>query len=113
MGLRSASHGRAPAARVLHEPTLSTVMMVEKALVDCDEYPTRMELWRSLPKGVQYQTFQRVIQYLEEHGTIAIDDAGTIYYTGVNNDKLRRLLESSVPAKKFGSRTSYRTPYGT
>ena len=89
--------------RVLHEPTLSTVMMIEKGILNHKKYPTRMELWRSLPKGVQYQTFQRVLRYLEDHGTIAIDDAGRIYYTGVSNEKLRRLLESSVPAKRFSS----------
>lgn len=104
---------RQGATRVLHEPTLSTVMMIEKGILNHKKYSTRMELWRSLSKGVQYQTFQRVLQYLEDHGTIAIDDAGRIYYTGVNNDRLRQLLESSVPAKKFGNRTSYRTPYET
>lgn len=100
-------------SKVLHEPTLSTVMMIEKGILNHKKYPTRMELWRSLPKGVQYQTFQRVLRYLEDHGIIAIDDAGRIYYTGVNNEKLRQLLESSVLAKKFGNRTSYRTPYAT
>ena len=88
-------------------------MMIEKAIISHEGYPTRMQLWKSLPKGVQYQTFQRVLQYLVDHGIIAIDDAGRIYYTGVNNEKLRQLLESSVPARKFGSRTSYHTPYET
>lgn len=81
-------------------------MMIEKGILDHKNYPTRMELWRSLPKGVQYQTFQRVLRYLEDHGIVAIDDNGKIYYTGVNNEKLRLLLEESVPAKKFGNRTS-------
>lgn len=78
-------------------------MMIEKGILDHKKHPTRMELWRSLPKGVQYQTFQRVLRYLEDHGTIAIDDDGRIYYTGVNNERLRLLLEESAPAKKFGS----------
>ena len=111
MALQNVS--RKTASRVLHEPTLSTVMMIEKVILDHKKYPTRMELWRSLPKGVQYQTFQRVLQYLEDHGTVAVDDAGRIYYAGVNNERLRHLLESSVPARKFGSRTSSRTPYET
>jgi len=113
MALQNVSRSRASPTKVLHEPTLSTVMMIEKGILDHKKYPTRMELWRSLPKGVQYQTFQRVLRYLEEHGIIAIDDSGKIYYTGVNNEKLRLLLEESVPAKKFGNRTSYRTPYET
>lgn len=100
--------GREGASKVLHEPTLSTVMMIERGILNHKKYPTRMELWRSLPKGVQYQTFQRVLQYLEDHGIIAIGDAGRIYYTGVNNEKLRQLLESSVPAK-FGNRSLHLT----
>ncbi len=99
--------------RVLHEPKISTVMSIEKAILDHEDYPTRTELLNSLPKQVQYQTFQRALQYLETHGIIAIDDEGRIFYTGVNNEKLRKLLESSIPAKKFGSRTSYRTPHET
>ncbi len=84
---------------VLHEPRILTVMMIEKAILDHEDYPTRTELWKSLPKGVQYQTFQRALQYLESHGIIAINDEGRIFYTGVNNDKLRKLLESSVPSR--------------
>lgn len=106
MALQNVSRSRASQTKVLHEPTLSTVMMIEKGILDHKNYPTRMELWRSLPKGVQYQTFQRVLRYLEDHGIVAIDDNGKIYYTGVNNEKLRLLLEESVPAKKFGNRTS-------
>jgi hypothetical protein len=108
------SNGRAIVVKnVLHEPRISTVMMIERAILDYRDYPTRTELWRSLPKGIQYQTLQRALQYLESHGIIAINEEGRIYYTGVNNKRLRSLLESSVPARKFGSRTSYRTPYAT
>lgn len=36
---------------VLHEPQLDTVLMVEKAILDADDYPTRMELEESASKG--------------------------------------------------------------
>jgi len=81
--------------KVLHEPTLKTVMMVEKAILDSKDYPTRMQLWRSLPKQIQYQTFQRTLEYLEASGKIIFTDR-TIVYTGINNPKLRALLDSSV-----------------
>ncbi len=84
--------------KVLHEPRIPTVMTIERAILDHEDYPTRMELWNSLPKKTQYQTFQRALQYLEGHGIIAIDEEGKIFYTGANNKKLRALLESSVPA---------------
>ncbi len=80
---------------VLHEPNLGTVMMIENAILKSKTYPTKMELWRSLPKQVQYQTFLRVLQYLEASGKISYNDR-TIIYTGINNKKLAQLLKSSV-----------------
>lgn len=81
--------------RVLHEPQLDTILMVEKAILDAEDYPTRTELWRSLPRKVQYQTFKRVLDYLEASGKIVFNSK-KIIYTGVNNSKLRALIESSV-----------------
>jgi hypothetical protein len=78
-----------------HKPSLETVMMVEKTIVDLKEYPTRMVLWRSLPRKVEYQTFEYVLEYLEASGKITFNDK-EIIYTGVDNPKLRALLESSV-----------------
>jgi hypothetical protein len=98
MTLQTSPHGGISIKRVLHEPKISTVMMIEKTILGREDYPTRTELWNSLPKKVQYQTFQRALQYLESHGTIAINDEGQIFYTGVNNPKLRKLLATSVPA---------------
>jgi hypothetical protein len=80
---------------VLHEPQLDTILMVEKAILDADDYPTRMELWRNLPRKVQYQTFKRILDYLEASGKITFNGK-KIIYTGVNNPKLRALMESSI-----------------
>jgi len=81
--------------KVLHEPQLNTIMMVEKAILDGEEYLTRMELWRSLPKKVQYQTFKRILEYLEASGKIVFN-RDRVIYTGVDNPKLRALLESGI-----------------
>ncbi len=81
--------------KVLHEPKLDTVLMVEKTILEAEEYPTRMELWRSLPRKMQYQTFKRVLDYLEASGKIMLNQS-KIVYTGVNNPKLQALLESSI-----------------
>lgn len=80
---------------VLHEPKLDTVMMVEKAIIEAEDYPTRMRLWRSLPRQVQYQTFKHILDYLEASGKITFNDK-KIIYTGVNNPKLLTLMESSI-----------------
>lgn len=82
-------------AKVLHEPQLDTILMVEKAIIEAEEYPTRTQLWRSLPKKMQYQTFQRILAYLEAHGQIEFNTR-TIIYTGVNNAKLAKLIKTSV-----------------
>jgi len=82
--------------KVLHEPQLDTILMIEKAIIDAEDYPTRMQLWRSLPRNVQYQTYKRVLDYLEASSKIIYDEDGAIVYTGVSNDKLRALVESAI-----------------
>jgi hypothetical protein len=81
--------------QVLHEPQLDTILMVEQAILNADDYPTRTELWKSLPRKMQYQTFKRVLDYLEASGKIAFDKR-RIIYTGVNTPKLEALMKSSV-----------------
>lgn len=83
------------ASRVLHEPRLDTILMVEKALIDLEDYPTKMELWKLLPRRVQYQTYKRILEYLEATGRI-VYDGRRIVYTGVVNEKLLNLIKSSV-----------------
>ena len=79
---------------VLHEPKLDTVLMVEKAIIDSEEYPTRTELWKCLPRRMQYQTFKRILDYLEASGKIAFDKR-RIIYTGINNPRLEALMKPS------------------
>ncbi len=83
---------------VLHEPRLDTIMMVEKGILDAEDYPSRTKLWRSLPKKIQYQTFMRILDYLEASGKITYND-NTIVYVGASNEKLRALIESSVKVR--------------
>ena len=80
---------------VLRKPKLDTILMVEKAIIDAEDYPTRTELWKSLPRKMQYQTFKRILDYLEASGKISFDRA-RIIYTGANNPKLEALIKSSV-----------------
>ncbi len=80
---------------VLHEPQLDTILMVENAIIETEEYPTKTELWKTLPRKVQYQTFRRILDYLEASGKIIYND-NKIIYTGISNPKLRALIESSI-----------------
>ena len=81
--------------KILHEPTLSTLLMIEKTILEADEHYTRTQLWKSLPRKMQYQTFKRALEYLEASGKIA-SNSGHIIYTGINNPKLEAMIKTSV-----------------
>ncbi len=70
--------------------------MVEKSILTAKSYPTRKELWESLPRKMQYQTFSRILQYLEVSGKILIDEDGQVVWTFPSNDKLKKLLREST-----------------
>lgn len=82
-------------ADVLHEPLLGTVLMVENAIKNAGTYPTRKELRESLPKQIQYQTFKRILEYLEASNKIVLNGR-KIIWIAADNPKLKRLLESAV-----------------
>ena len=80
---------------VLHEPRLDTILMVERAIQAAHKYPTKKQLWQSLPKKVQYQTFRRILDYLETSRKIILDGTQVVWIFP-DSPKLRALLESSV-----------------
>ena len=81
-------------SEVLHEPNLATILMVEKAIKEMKEHPTRMELWKAIPRKIQYQTFQRILEYLEASNKV-IFDGKRIVWIAADNPKLRQLLETA------------------
>jgi len=81
--------------KVLHEPQLDTILMVENAIREAKSYPTKKELLKSLPKQIQYQTFNRILEYLEGSNKIVFDGR-KIVWVFPDNPKLKELLESSV-----------------
>lgn len=83
---------------ILHYPRLDTVLMVEDAIKNAKDYPSRMELWKSLPKQVQYQTFRIILKYLEESNKIIFTKDNRIMWVFADSVKARKLIEESVPA---------------
>ena len=81
--------------KVIHEPQLDTILMVENAIREAKSYLTKKELLESLPKKVQYQTFSRILEYLESSNKIVFDGR-KIVWVFPDNPKLKELLESSV-----------------
>jgi hypothetical protein len=69
--------------------------MVEREIQRAKSYSTKKELWLSLPRKLQYQTFNRILDYLEGSNKILLDKAG-IVWTFPSNTRLRRLLNDSA-----------------
>ena len=80
--------------KILHEPQLNTILMVENAIREAGTYPTKKELLESLPKQIQYQTFNRILEYLESSNKIVFDGR-KIIWVFADNPKLKALLEKS------------------
>ena len=81
--------------KVIHEPQLDTILMVEKAIREAESYPTKKKLLQSLPKQIQYQTFNRILEYLESSNKI-VYDGRKIIWVFPDNQKLKKLLETAV-----------------
>jgi hypothetical protein len=71
--------------------------MVEDALRNAKEYPSKRQLWISLKKKVMYQTFNTILSYLEDSGKILIKDGRIIWIW--NPDLVRRYSKSNLVLK--------------
>lgn len=80
---------------ILHYPRLDSILMVEKAIQKNEDYPTRVELWKSLPKQMQYQTFKFILEYLETSNKIMFED-DKIIWIFANSKKLNELIKGAV-----------------
>ena len=80
---------------ILHYPQLDSILMVEKIIQEMDKYPTKMELWKALPKKMQYQTFKLILVYLEKSNKI-IFDKNKIIWIFPNNKKLNEFIQGAI-----------------
>ncbi len=82
---------------ILHYPRLDTVIMVEETIKSLDYYPTRMELWRALPRKVMYQTFAIIIDYLLSIGKIIVDKGRIVWVW--NPELIKKITEKGLILK--------------
>ncbi|MFW5846944.1 MAG: hypothetical protein ACOCUU_02170 [Nanoarchaeota archaeon] len=80
---------------ILHYPKLDSILMVEKVIKNSEDYPTRTELWKSLPKQMQYQTFKLILRYLEDSNKIMFQD-NKIFWIFPDNKKLNDLIAGEI-----------------
>jgi hypothetical protein len=83
-----------PKAEDRRQPRLSTIRMVEKTIKENSGEFTKTHLWRALNKKMMYQTFSKVIDYLEESGKIIIEKRKVywIYYPSV----AKKIIDTGV-----------------
>lgn len=76
---------------VMHSPTLTTVLMVEKVLEKAKEVLTVAELKRKLPRKMMHSTLIQILDYLQGSGKILIGTKGIVWiYTP--KEELEKLI---------------------
>ena len=85
-------------ATILHSPTLDSVLMVEKAIQKHSQECGKYQLWKKLPRKMMYQTFQVILDYLEQSGKIMIDKDGCVIWT-YNPQRIKRLISEDLIAR--------------
>lgn len=83
--------------KMIHYPRLDTVLMVEDAVREAKEYPSKRQLWLALKKKVMYQTFNVIISYLEDSGKIVQKNGKIIWIW--NPELVRRYSNSKLVLK--------------
>jgi hypothetical protein len=76
-------------------PTLGSVLMVETAAKRNSGELGKYQLWSRLPRKMTYQSFQRILAYLEESGKLLIAKDGKILWT-YDPSAIARLRRSGV-----------------
>jgi hypothetical protein len=82
-------------ARIIHSPTLSTVIMVEDTLREQDGPVTLEALKRDLPKKVMDQSLRMILAYLENKGSILIGLKG-ISWIANDNPKFLMMIKKAM-----------------
>ena len=81
--------------QILHSPTLESVIMVEKTVEKYSQECGKYQLWKKLPKKMMYQTFQVILDYLQNSGKIWIDKEGCIIWT-YDSEGIKKLISTGV-----------------
>ena len=81
---------------ITHMPRLDTIEMVEKVVRKEKTFSSKNQLWRKLPKQVQYSTFKKILDYLESSNKIMYDKDGAIVWIFADNPKLKKLQRETT-----------------
>lgn len=82
--------------RIIHSPTLNTVLMVEATLRKQDGPVSLEGLKRALPKKVMDQSLRMILAYLENKGSILIGPKGISWIANDDPRFLRMIKKARV-----------------
>jgi len=77
-------------------PRLDTVLMVENFIKEHDGEFKKKQLWLAMPKGIMYQTFSIIIDYLLVSGKISVDAEGKIGWIFYPEEAEKRLKKAHL-----------------
>jgi len=77
-------------------PTLRSLTMVEKLIYENKEFDSKSSLYKKLPTGMQYPSFNFILEILEKQNKIMLDKDGSIFWIGSASPKLQQSLEKAV-----------------
>lgn len=70
--------------------------MVEREIIESRSYETREHLWERIQAKLNQESFDDAISRLENTGKITFEGL-VIIYTGVDNPRLRSVVDASYP----------------
>ena len=79
-----------------HDPRLASIEMVEDILKEHHEFTSKSALQRALPKTIQTQTFNRILDYLEKSNKIIFTKDRAVVWIFSDDPKIRRVWKESV-----------------
>lgn len=82
---------------ILHSPTLESILMVEKTAKKYSGMYGKYQLWNKLPKKMMYQTFQTILDYLQESNKIIIENGKIIWIW--DPEGIRKLIKKGLMIK--------------
>jgi hypothetical protein len=77
-------------------PTLRSLTVVEKLIYENKEFSSKSHLYKKLPTGMQYPSFNFILEILEKQNKIMVDKNDSIFWTGPASSKLQRSLKKAV-----------------
>jgi len=80
-----------------HDPRLASIEMVETILEKCPEFASKSALQRTLPRTIQTQTFNRILNYLEKSNKIIFTKDRKVVWIFSTDKNLKKVWTESTP----------------